>query len=408
MVASKNAFYGWWVLSASFSIGFYVGGVVAYGFTAFFEPIAEEFGWSYAQISIAASLRGLEVGIFAPLVGFLVDRWGSRRLLYCGTFTVGFGLILLSQTDSLAMFYGAFLVIALGTSLCTGTVLTTAVANWFRRDVGKALGILVAGFGAGGLLLPPIIWLIDLYQWRIALIILGLGTWLIAIPLSALVRNKPKQYAHSADGDKSRRGNAVVEDGESEISFREALKYRAFWHIGIAETLRVTIVTAVVTHIIPYLSSIGTSRSRAAFAAAALPLISIIGRLGFGWLGDIFEKRYVLASAYWLAGLGLLAFSHIHLNWLIAPFLVFFPLSWGASALKGAIVRDYFGMASFGRIFGLMTGISTLGRVLGPTLAGWTYDTSGSYRLAWLFFAGTTLIAVALTLTVKPPDRGTR
>ncbi len=79
-------FYGWWIAGASFLIALYVGAVVYYGFTAFFEPIVSEMGWSYTQISLAASLRGLEVGLLAPLVGILADRWGPRRLIFGGVF----------------------------------------------------------------------------------------------------------------------------------------------------------------------------------------------------------------------------------------------------------------------------------------------------------------------------------
>ena len=92
----RKIFYGWWVVFACFFITFYIGGTAIFGFTAFFEPIAEETGWSYTQISIAASLRGLEMGILAPIMGFLVDRFGPRKLIFCGTLTVGFGFIFLS------------------------------------------------------------------------------------------------------------------------------------------------------------------------------------------------------------------------------------------------------------------------------------------------------------------------
>ena len=97
----RKVFYGWWVVFACFLIAFYVAGTIVFGFTAFFEPIAEESGWSYTQISIGASLRGLEMGIFAPIIGFLVDRFGPRRLIFCGTLIAGFGFILLSKTNSL-------------------------------------------------------------------------------------------------------------------------------------------------------------------------------------------------------------------------------------------------------------------------------------------------------------------
>ena len=92
----KKIFYGWWVVSASFIIGLYVSGVVFYGFTAFFEPLVNEFGWSYAQISFAASLRGLEMGILAFPIGFLTDRFGSRKVMFSGVISVGFGLLILT------------------------------------------------------------------------------------------------------------------------------------------------------------------------------------------------------------------------------------------------------------------------------------------------------------------------
>ena len=77
-------FYGWYVVAATFIIGFYVVGIVFYGFTTIFKPIVEEFGWSYTQVSLAASLRGVESGLLAPVVGILIDRWGPRRIVFAG------------------------------------------------------------------------------------------------------------------------------------------------------------------------------------------------------------------------------------------------------------------------------------------------------------------------------------
>ncbi|MDH5364345.1 MAG: MFS transporter, partial [Dehalococcoidia bacterium] len=321
---------------------------------------------------------------------------------FCGTLTIGFGLILLSRTNSLTMFYGAFVLLALGLSACTSTVLMTAVANWFRRNTGRALGILSCGFGAGGALLPLVVRLIDLYQWRTTLIFLGLGMWLLGIPLSFLVRHRPEKYGYLPDGETSVEQVSTPRSQNREVGFKEALKSRYFWHITIAEAIWMMIAMAVITHVMPYLSSLNISRSRAAFVATSIPLFSIIGRLGFGWLGDIFDKRYVMAGAYSLAGVGVLAFSYVQTTWLIFPFLILFPLSWGTSPLRGAILREHFGMASFGRLFGLMMGIATVGKIIGPSIAGWTYDTLGSYHPIWLVFAGISIVPVILMLTMKP------
>jgi len=402
----RKVFYGWWVVFACFLIAFYTGGVVVYGFTAFFEPIAEEFGWSYAQISIAASIRGLEIGVFAPIIGFLVDRFGPRRLIFCGSLIIGFALILLSQTNSLTMFYGAFILLALGVSACSSTVLMTAVAKWFDRDIGKALGIMTCGFGASGIIVLFIVNLINLYQWRTTLIILGLGMWLFGIPLSFVIRNKPEKYGYLPDRELSVRQVSTPEIQNKAVGFKEAFKSRDFWRLSIAETVRMMIVMAVITHVMPYLGSLGVSRSRAALMATSIPLLGIIGRIGFGWLGDTFDKRYVIAGAYSLAGVGLLCFAYIQTPWIIFPFLILFPLSWGASGLRGAMVRERFGMASFGRLFGIMMGVSTVGSVLGPFLAGWVYDTSGSYHPIWLVFAGISIVPVILMLTMKSYNLG--
>jgi len=159
-----RVFYGWWVVSASSLIALYAGGIIFYGFTAIFEPIANEFGWSYAQISLAASIRGVEMGLLSPLFGMLADRWGPRRLIFSGGVITALGLILLSYTTSLAMFYGAFVLVAIGISACSMTVLMIAVANWFKRRVGLASGIAASGFGFGGLLVPVIVRLIDIYE----------------------------------------------------------------------------------------------------------------------------------------------------------------------------------------------------------------------------------------------------
>ncbi len=401
-------FYGWWIVLASFLIAFYVAGACFFGFTAFFEPIVEEFGWTYTQVSIAFSLRGLEMGILAPFMGFLVDRFGPRKLAISGVFIVGFSLILLGLTNSLVMFYGAFILLALGTSGCASTVLMTAVAHWFRRNVGKAMGIVVCGFGAGGILIPLIVWLINLYQWRTTLIILGSGMWVLGIPLSFVLRHTPEQYGYLPDGEipaepSSSQGGREIEQGGN---FKEALTNRDFWKIGIADAIRMMITMAIVIHVMPYLGSIGMSRASAALVATSIPLFSILGRFGFGWMSDIFDKRDVLAVVYCLLGLGTLAFSFLHMRWLIFPFLFLFsPAFGGCVSLRGAIVREYFGRAFFGKLLGIILGMGAMVGVIGPSVAGWTFDNLGAYRPVWLTFSGTTVIAIVLILRLKTPGQ---
>ena len=403
MQEKEKMFYGWWIVFACFLIGFYVSSTVFYGFTAFFEPLIQEFGWSYAQVSFAASLRGLEMGILAFPIGFVVDRFGARRLMFSGVIAVGLGLLLLSTARSLFTFYAAFLLMAFGAGGCTSVVTMSAVADWFDKDVGKAMGVMASGFGASGLMIPFIVWLIAVYDWRTTLIILGLGMWVLGIPLAFIIRDNP--LSPKGPGGKSRNfsRDPVKESGERAVSgFREILKNRSFLYLNLVEAIRMMVVSAVITHVMPYLSSMAISRTTAGLVAAAIPLASIIGRIGFGWAGDLFEKRKVMACGFAIMGGGLLTFCGVNWTWMLVPFLLLFPPSYGGMiVMRGAVVRDYFGRESFGKMIGTVMGSSSIGSILGPTVAGWVFDAGGSYLFIWIAFSASLGLSTLLVLRIR-------
>ncbi|MFC1913543.1 MFS transporter [Chloroflexota bacterium] len=402
-------FFGWWIVAASFFIALYTGGAIFYGFTAIFEPIVSEFDWSYTQISLAASLRGLEMGLLAPLTGIFVDRWGPRKLVLSGIIITVLGLIVLSSATSLAMFYGAFILITIGMSCSSMTVLMTTVANWFRRRVGTATGLVVSGFGAGGLLIPVMVRFIELYGWRSTMTIFALGMLVLVLPLSFLFRHKPEQYGYLPDGQAA---DPVISDInpeetmaiESNITTRQALKSGTFWLIALAFVYLLMVVAAIATHVMPYLSSIGIDRSTAGVVATAIPLTSIGGRLGLGWLGDKFNRRLILAAAFAMMGVGLLCFGYIPAAgiWLMIPFVLVFSVGYGGCvALRPSLTRDYFGRANFGTIFGLIVGVSTLGAIIGPPLAGWVYDSWNSYQGLWFIFASLSILPIVSVMAIS-------
>lgn len=402
----KNLYYGWWIVLACFIINLYVGGIIFFSFTAFFEPIQQEFSWSYTQISLATSLRGLEMGIFAPVVGFLVDRFGSRKLLLGGSVIIGIGMLILSFTQSLLMFYMCFLFIALGAGGCTSVVTMTAVAVWFRKNVGLAMGIMASGFGAGGLIVPLVVFLIDACGWRLTLVILGSGMWLLGIPLSLIVRERPEPSGFSPDGlaaessiNSQERGNP----GTPKAAFLKMIKKRSFLYLNIAETVRMMCVTAVVIHMMPYLSSLGFPRATSGAVAAALPLVSIAGRFGFGWWGDRFDKRRVMASTFFMMSAGAFVFCYVHSIGILLLFLLLFAPGFGGSmVLRGAILQEYFGTAYFGKMIGIVMGSASIGGIIGPTLAGWAFDTTGSYTSVWYGLCGISGAAIVLIMKMKP------
>lgn len=402
----RNIYYGWWIVISCFIINLYVSGITFFGFTAFFEPIQREFNWSYTQISLATSIRGLEMSIFAPIVGFLVDRFGSRKLLFSGTTIIGIGLILLSFTQSLPMFYLCILLISFGAGGCASVVTMTAVVIWFKKKVGLALGIMACGFGAGGLIIPVIVYLIDSSGWRLTLIFLGAGMWCLGIPLSLVVRERPEEPGLSEDESVTELpGTSGRKDGSEKRkgAFLEIIRKRYFLYIVIAEAVRFMAVNAVVTHLMPYLSIMGMSRTASGAVAASLPLTSIVGRLGFGWWSDRFDKRIVWATSFFLMSSGVFAFCYVKSFWVLLLFvLLFAPGFGGGMVMRGAILQEYFGIASFGKMLGILLGFGSIGGIVGPTLAGWVFDTMGSYKPVWYGLSALSAAAIFLIMKIKP------
>jgi sugar phosphate permease len=410
----RSVLYGWSIVGTCFFINLYTNGAVQYGFTAFLEPIVREFGWSYAQVSLAASIRGFEMGLLAPVAGLLIYRLGPRWLVFTGTCSIGLGLMLLSRIHTLPMFYGACILTSMGMGLTIGVVPMTVVAQWFRKRVSTATGIAVSGTALGGIIVPLATMLIDIYGWRTAMLVLGIGMWVLPMPLSLLLRNKPERYGCLPDGeiidtDTSCQSvnPADQQKTKPKIPLGRILTSATFWLITLAFTANLLIIAAVLTHVMPYLGTIGMSRSVASLFASALPICTILGRLGFGWLGDRYDRRRLTACAFALNSLAILMFGNLASAgpWLILPFIILFGVGHGGIVIMTPVlVGGYFSREMFGAVLGFVMGFMTLGQILGPPFAGWVFDTWGSYQGAWYALAGLAIVGVGIVLAI-PRER---
>ena len=416
LLAARGIYYGWWVVFACASVIFFTGGVFFYGFGLLVTPLTEEFGWSRAALSGAFSLRTEVGGVAAPVVGFVIDRLGVRRVVIAGVITVAVGLLLLSRIESLWAFYGAVIIIAIGNSGSGGAAGAVAVAHWFRRRRGRALGWLTMGGGASGATVILLAWLITSFGWRDALVILAVAQIVISLPLALSIRNRPGDMGLSVDGlepvaeELPGSPAAVRVEAEEGLTTREALRSSQFWRIALAAALANFATTSVVVHLVPFLTeSVEMSAGSAAVVLTLAIVLSLFGRLGFGFVADFLPKNLVLAGSYCLIALALALLATVHAPWQLGYVVPLYALGFGGSVpARTSIQAEYFGLKAFGAVQGMMLTVSTLGGVAGPVLAGWLYDISGSYRLAFLLLAAGAALAIPLIFTARRPQKAAR
>ncbi|MFC2016358.1 MFS transporter [Chloroflexota bacterium] len=421
----RNVFYGWWILFACWVITLYGGGSFFYGFSVFFKPISGEFGWSRAVTSGAFALSQAEGFIEGPIVGPLVDRFGPKKLMLIGISMVSVGFVVLSFVNSLLTYYLVYVVLlALGFNTGFFIASQTAVGNWFIKKRALALGILTTAFGFGGGIMSPVIARLILnYGWRSAAVILGIGMAAIGLPPALAVRHRPEQYGYLPDGETTKADNSQPryqeKDSQSEVPIRattmvdssqevnftvwEALRTPAFWMLSVAFALRTFAVSAVVVHQIPLLTDRGINEQTAAGVLGLMALMSVPGRLLFGFLGDRFNKRYLLAVTYILQALGLFILLKAQSIVQLYLFTLVFGLGWGAPVLLLAIRGDYFGRKHFGTIAGVQQSVIAIGTIIGPIFAGWVFDISQSYEVAFTAFIISVSIGAVICFFAKPP-----
>ena len=357
-----------------------------------------EFGWSRTSLSIAFSIQMVEAGLLGPAQGWALDKFGPRRIMLVGIIIFGVGFLLLSQISTLTGFYIAFIVIALGMSMGPFLGVIVAVVNWFNRRRAMAVAITTSGFAVGGFLQPGIAWSLEHLGWRETAIVSGLIVIAVGLPLAGLMRHRPGQYGYGVDGDPPRRGPAgsglMADYDPDEINFtwQEALRTRAFWMISIGHAASLLVIGAVMVHFVSHVTdSLGYSLGQAANLLLAITVTSVVGMLAGGYLGDRFPMRYILAVAMIGHMASLLVLTLWVSVWGAVAFTVIHGLSFGVRGpLTQAIRAEYFGRAAFGTVMGFSSLVIIIGMVLGPIVAGLSYDLTGSYRTG---FIGLALVA---------------
>ena len=389
-------FYGWRMVAAGGGIQFLQASLLHQAFGAYFAILSEEFGWSKTALAGAAALQPMEAAVLGPVLGWFVDRFGPQGMIRLGMVIFGVGFMFLSQIESLPGFYGAFLVIALGASLCGFFPINVAIIYWFEKFRARALSVLSLGLAFGGVFVPLVAGAMQAYGWRATAFGSGVLAIVVGWPLARTFRRRPEDVGETVDGLPKVEFEArrPEDPGENEFTAREALRTSAFWLLSLGHAFALIVVYAVSVHAITHMKeALGYTLAQAALFITLMTVAQIGGVL-VGWaIGDRFEKRTVAGVCMLMHASGLMMLTYASGTAMLVAFAVLHGGAWGLRGpLMQAIRADYFGRRSIGMILGLSSMVIVVGQIGGPIVAGVLADLTGNYRF------GFTLLAVLVGL----------
>jgi len=396
----RKIYYGWCVVGGAFLLLFCSMGIHFYAFPVFFDVMVREMEWARTQAALALTVGTFVLGAMGLLVGGLIHKVGLRPVMVSGTLIAGLGFLLLTTATEPWQFYLYYgVILSAGIAGIEAIPAITAVEAWFDRGKSTALGIATTGMGVGGVVMAPLAgWLISRYDWQTAFAFMAGIVILVGIPISVIIMRTPggRKLTH----DRRQQEGLEVRD----TTLRQALRQKSFWLISIGVLLWLWAYLIGLTHQVAFAVDMGIDRVAAAGAVSVLCASSIPGRLGFGKLGDIMDKRYVMmiaASLQVLAFVVLLQTTNLTMLYIYSC-LIGIGIG-GLTPILPGLLADYFGRSHFAAIYGGAGMVNTLGLMIGPVYGGWIFDTTGSYSLAFLSGIIVTLLAIILLYLAPKP-----
>jgi len=392
-------FYGYVIVAVTFIIAMIAEGAM-YSFGIFFDPLLTEFGWTRTMTSGAFSLFML-LGIpVSPIAGKLTDKFGGRPVLTLCGLLLGAGYLLLSHTSTIWQLYLFYGVIAgAGMSFYWVPLLST-VPEWFTKKRGLMMGIVTSGIGIGQLIIPPLAdWSISTYGWRTSYILLG--TTMAIIIAAAQFLRRPKPMGVLAYGESEISPEAPVADVRG-FSLRKAIRGRQLWMVSGLWFCWQFCMAVVLVHIVIYAIGLGMSSTGAAKILSIIGIAGIMGRLAFGRFADVIGLRFALVVAFILMSAAFwgLIISGVSIIYIFA---VVFGIAYSAvEVLQSLTIAELFGLSSLGAILGATHGIGHIGSVLGAVIAGYIFDVTGNYQMAFLICVAMGITGIILSVLLKP------
>jgi MFS family permease len=374
-----------YIVATAFLSLFGIVGFAYYGLPFFYDFMVKEYGWSRTIVTSGNALGKLVVGpLFGFIAGWMIDKYGPRRLMLSGVLMMGVALIGLSFSDNLGMFYLFYIFNALG-YVCGGPLpCQVLISRWFEKNRGKAMGIAYLGIGTGGALVPQIAAGLEKnFGWHNALASLGFLIILFALPLVYFIKG-----ASVKPSDQSRK--------EEAIPIKSILTNRNFYFLALGSMCSIGAVGGIGQHLKLYLRDINYSQADAANVMSFVLLSSLAGRLLMGWLADLIRRKYVMMLIYIIVASAIPLLLMPDFPGRIYIFAVIFGIGLGGDYMIIPLMAgDLFGIRALGRTMGIILVADGVAESMFPMLVGRLYDSASSYTPGFIV-----LICVALTGSV--------
>jgi MFS family permease len=397
--------YGWVIIAAG-ALMTCVGIGAMFSLAVYLQPMSAETGWSRAGISSAMTLDFLTMGVAGFGWGAASDRFGTRVVVLTGAALLGLGLLLASRATSLVEFqlvYGILVGLAAGAFYAP---MIAAATTWFENNRSLAVSLVSAGMGVAPMTVSPVArWLISIYDWRTAMMTIGIAAWVLLIPAALLVRRPPVvATAGAASGLPAASGGAG-------LSAAQALRSPQFAVLALTFFCCCAAHSGPIFHMVSYAIGCGVPAMAAVSIYSVEGLSGLGGRLLLGVLADRLGAKPVLIAGLMVQALAIGTYLFVNrLGEFYTLSVVFGAAYGGVMPLYAVLAREYFGQRIMGTVFGAAIMTSAIGMAFGPWAGGWVFDTFNGYGWLYIgsFSVGLGAVAVALAFPPLPSRRRDR
>ena len=400
MADRSRVFYGWVIAFVGFLSVATFGVISSYG--TLIRSVETHLDISRTAASAAYAIEMTCYASFAPLMGWLGDRYGPKAALWLSAVLMGGGIALCSTVRAVWQLYLLFGIAGVGRS-AVFVVCTAAVAQWFVSKRGLAVGITACGVGFGLLVVPPISeYVVRTRGWQTAFVFLGVLAWVINMVAGMFIRQKPEDLGLRALGCEAA-PVPPVRVAVGDFSLADILRARAFWVVYLTAIFCYGAEQMLVVHLVPYSATRGMTAAQASLGLSCLGIGTVVGRIGMGWLSDRIGRVHTLMICCALQLVATFALLAVNGPGLLYVMMLLVGFAYGGWVVMNVLLLgDFFGLKNLGKALGVYLTDGILSGLLGPILGGAIYDATRSYVLAISFAGLTCAIPFALAFTIRP------